>query len=120
MRITLGFVPGIIAFGLPKLAVISLLMQLLAPSRLHAALLWAFGAICLVLLVACIVWTYAQCDPPRAMWTFDLPGAKCSKPGATVPVSVAAGGESTTCLCGYVEPWGDDGGEEERIREEGV
>ncbi len=93
MFITLGFVFGILSFGVPKFAVVFLLIQILSPRYWHQVFLWVMASACTLFLTVCIILTYAQCNPPRALWTFNIPDAKCIDPGATVPVAVFAGGE---------------------------
>ena len=91
MYITLGFVPGILSFTVPKFAVILLLCNLLNPSRLHRWFLWTMAAINFIAIVVCIAIVYASCDPPYAMWTLSVV-PKCWDPNVVVYSSVFAGG----------------------------
>ncbi|TQN67056.1 hypothetical protein CSHISOI_08389 [Colletotrichum shisoi] len=43
-----GFDPGVMSFGLPKIAVVSLLTRIMNPSRWHALFLWCLSIFCLV------------------------------------------------------------------------
>ncbi|KAK8076151.1 hypothetical protein PG994_003423 [Apiospora phragmitis] len=40
-----AYCPSVLSFGMPKLAVIALLVRLLVPSRIHFWILWAMGAL---------------------------------------------------------------------------
>lgn len=68
-----AYVPGIETLGFPKLAVVSLLIRLLSPSRLHTIVLWTMGIICCLSLTAMVMTLSLQCTPPKALWTFSLP-----------------------------------------------
>ncbi|ROT36500.1 hypothetical protein SODALDRAFT_335593 [Sodiomyces alkalinus F11] len=69
-----GFPPGIISFGVPKLAVVALLTRIMNPSRWHTIFLWALTGLCNVALMGCTVILFAQCQPSRSQWNFSVPG----------------------------------------------
>ncbi|KAK1730002.1 uncharacterized protein BDZ83DRAFT_783615 [Colletotrichum acutatum] len=48
-----GFPPGVMSFGLPKLAVVALLTRIMKPSRWHALFLWFIATFCLINLIGC-------------------------------------------------------------------
>lgn len=89
-----AYVPGIETLGFPKLAVISLLVRLLAPSRLHIIVLWTMGGICCMSLTAMVMTLTLQCTPPRALWTFSLPH-NCLHPSVLEGLAFWASGEFT-------------------------
>jgi hypothetical protein len=91
MYITLGFVPGILSFTVPKFAVILLLCNLLNPTRLHRWVLWTMSAINFAAITACIVIVYAACEPVYAQWTLSIV-PKCWDPSYIVYSSIFAGG----------------------------
>ena len=92
--ITIGFVPGILSFTVPKFAVVLLLCDLLNPSRLHRWFLWGMAAINFTAIIVCIIIVYASCDPPYAMWTLSVV-PKCWDPKVVVYSSIFAGGGSS-------------------------
>ena len=67
-----GFCPGVMSFGLPKLAVIHLLTRLLNPGRAHKTFLWAIGSLCVLSLLGCVALLFAQCTPVQSQWDFSL------------------------------------------------
>ncbi|KAI1323499.1 integral membrane protein [Xylariaceae sp. FL0255] len=69
-----GFCPGVMSFGLPKLAVVVLLTRLLNPGRLHAAFLWFLGVATILVLAATVGVLVGRCQPSRAQWDFSVPG----------------------------------------------
>ncbi|KAK0385545.1 hypothetical protein NLU13_6724 [Sarocladium strictum] len=85
-----AFCPGVMCFGLPKFAVVSLLTRLLNPSRLHLWLLWGMTVLCLLTLVATVGTLLGQCTPTRAMWNFDM-AKTCVDPKYIVNFSLFAG-----------------------------
>lgn len=91
---TVAFCPSILTFGLPKLAVISLLTRLLNPSRWHWWFLWGMGIFCLLTLFATIGTLLGQCLPPESLWNFDIKG-ECAPKHHIVNYSLFAGGVCT-------------------------
>ncbi|KEZ39112.1 hypothetical protein SAPIO_CDS10502 [Scedosporium apiospermum] len=85
-----GFCPGIMSFGVPKLAVIHLLTRLMNPSRIHRIFLWFLGTLCILSLLGCVVVLFAQCTPARAQWDFSLE-RKCWSPWVLVNYAIYAG-----------------------------
>ena len=67
-----GFCPGVYAFGLPKLAVVYLLTQLLNTGRAHKTFLWTMGIFCNVALTIDCVLIFARCTPAESQWDFSL------------------------------------------------
>ncbi|SPQ25744.1 4b21163e-68a6-4bdd-8da7-29f53bda3888 [Thermothielavioides terrestris] len=90
---TIGFVPGILSYTMPKFAVVILIKDLLRPSRLHVMALWALAAVNAVLTVLCITFTYVQCEPPSALWTTGIV-PRCWDPLALIATSIASGATS--------------------------
>ena len=74
-----GFCPGIMSFGLPKLAVVHLLTRLMNPSRPHRIFLWFLGIFCVISLLGCVVVLFAQCSPAKSQWDFSVKGECWSK-----------------------------------------
>ncbi|KAK4033600.1 hypothetical protein C8A01DRAFT_19467 [Parachaetomium inaequale] len=85
-----GFVPGVLSFALPKLAVVALLTRMMNPARWHAILMWVLAVWCLVSLMGCVAILFGQCTPTRAMWTFSIKG-ECWSPWVLVNYSIYAG-----------------------------
>ncbi|EXM14085.1 hypothetical protein FOTG_17490 [Fusarium oxysporum f. sp. vasinfectum 25433] len=63
----------------PKLAVVSLLSQVLFPSPRQLRVLWGLAVACLLSNTAVITLHFAQCKPASAFWTVDAE-AKCWDP----------------------------------------
>ncbi|KAK2049471.1 integral membrane protein [Colletotrichum somersetense] len=72
-----GFPFGVMSFGLPKLAVVSLLTRIMNPSRRHTIFLWSISLFCLLNLVVCIIILFAQCQPSRSQWDFSVTKKTC-------------------------------------------
>ncbi|KAI6371870.1 hypothetical protein MCOR25_003898 [Pyricularia grisea] len=71
---TVGFVPGLLSFGLPKLAVVSLLTRLLNPKRFHKWFLWWLGLWCLASVIVTGILLLARCNPAQSLWDFSIKG----------------------------------------------
>jgi hypothetical protein len=69
-----AFCPGILSFAIPKLAVVSLLTKLLAPSPAHRIFLWCSSGLTTAALFGCVVILYARCTPARSQWDFSVKG----------------------------------------------
>ncbi|KAB5522977.1 integral membrane protein [Coniochaeta sp. 2T2.1] len=69
-----GFLPGVMSFGLPKFAVVALLTRILNASRTHTIFLWTMTTLCMASLVGCIVILFAQCTPSRSQWDSSVKG----------------------------------------------
>lgn len=87
---TIAFCPGILSFGLPKLAVVSLLTRLLNPGRLHKFVLWFMVVWCLLTLLAVTGTLLGQCQPAESQWNFDIEGT-CVEKSHIVNFSLYAG-----------------------------
>ncbi|KAH9899087.1 integral membrane protein [Xylariomycetidae sp. FL2044] len=74
---TAGFCPGVMSFGLPKLAVVVLLRRLLLPGRIHGAFLWFLGIFTQLVLLATVGVLIGRCYPARAQWDFSITEKKC-------------------------------------------
>ncbi|POS77930.1 integral membrane protein [Diaporthe helianthi] len=68
----MGFGPGLMAFGIPKLAVVAFLTHLMNPSRIHRIALWGMASLCVFNLFLCVVFHFAQCTPAASQWDFSL------------------------------------------------
>jgi hypothetical protein len=89
---TVSMVPGVLSFGLPKLAVVALLTRLLNPGKLHKWFLWflvAWGVLTLIAVGGMLV---GQCRPVESQWNFDMKG-QCASKIHIVNFSLYAGGE---------------------------
>ncbi|KAJ3535218.1 hypothetical protein NM208_g7225 [Fusarium decemcellulare] len=73
----LGFPFGLMALGLPKLAVSSLLMRLILPERVHRVLLWALPSFSMMNLLVCVALLYTRCLPTESLWNFAITEKKC-------------------------------------------
>lgn len=68
-----SFFPGILAFTLPKLAVISLLCRMLSPSRLQRIFMFGLGTLLLINAFVCLGMLFGRCRPFRAVWDVTIP-----------------------------------------------
>jgi hypothetical protein len=91
-----GFCPGILSFGIPKLAVIALLTRLLNPGRIHKIFLWCLGVTCLLSLLGCVVVLFGRCMPARSLWDFDVKPESCFSVWVLVDYAIYAGSKLTT------------------------
>ena len=90
---TAAFCPGVMSFGLPKLAVIYLLTKLLNPSRWHKWFLWWQGIWCQLTLFATVGVLLGRCRPARSLWDFSVEGT-CFDNNILVAYCIYAGGMS--------------------------
>ncbi|KAK6211633.1 integral membrane protein [Colletotrichum tabaci] len=67
-----GFAPGVMSFGLPKIAVVALLTRIMNPSRWHALFQWCLSIFCLVNFLGCVIILFAQCQPSHSQWDFSV------------------------------------------------
>ncbi|KAK3489923.1 hypothetical protein B0T13DRAFT_405400 [Neurospora crassa] len=86
-----SFTPSILAFTIPKFAVVTLLTRLLNPARWHRVFLWVLVSTCQVAILGCAVILFAQCTPSRAQWDFSITNVKCWSPWLLVRYSMVAG-----------------------------
>ncbi|KAL2262439.1 hypothetical protein VTK26DRAFT_1342 [Humicola hyalothermophila] len=86
-----GFCPGIMSFGLPKLAVVALLTRLLSPGRIHRIFLWTLAIVCLLSLIGCVVVLFGRCTPARSLWDFDVVPQTCFDVSILVNYAIYAG-----------------------------
>ncbi|KAK4151644.1 hypothetical protein C8A00DRAFT_16966 [Chaetomidium leptoderma] len=68
-----GFFPGIMAFTLPKLAVISLLCRMMNPSRTQRMFMYGLGILLLINAFVCLGMLFGRCRPFRAVWDLTIP-----------------------------------------------
>lgn len=86
-----AFMPGVLSFGLPKMAVISLLTRLLNPSKKHRWFLWWMGYWCMLTLFATCGVLIGQCYPARSLWDFSVEGS-CMPKSVLIAYCQYAGG----------------------------
>ncbi|EGO55971.1 hypothetical protein NEUTE1DRAFT_112432 [Neurospora tetrasperma FGSC 2508] len=86
-----SFTPSILAFTIPKFAVVTLLTRLLNPARWHRVFLWVLVSTCQVAILGCAIILFAQCTPSRAQWDFSITNVKCWSPWLLVRYSMVAG-----------------------------
>ncbi|OHE94163.1 integral membrane protein [Colletotrichum orchidophilum] len=89
-----GFPPNVLAYTVPKFAVVALLVRILNPGRIHQVLLWCMATGCLVLVSLCIIILFAQCTPTRAQWDFTVTEKSCWSPWVLVNVAILTGAYS--------------------------
>lgn len=89
---TAAFCPGIMSFGLPKLAVVSLLTRLMNPGRLHKWFLWWLGIWCQLTLWVTAGLLLGRCTPARSLWDFSIKGT-CISTDILIWFSVYAAGK---------------------------
>ncbi|KAF4907032.1 hypothetical protein CGCF415_v007546 [Colletotrichum fructicola] len=89
-----GFPPNVLAYTVPKFAVVALLVRILNPGRVHRIVLWSLATICLVLVLLCIIILFAQCTPSRAQWDFTITEKSCWSPWVLIDVAILTGAYS--------------------------
>ena len=91
---TIAFIPGIIAFTIPKLAVAYLLIRLMSPSRLQKWILFSLCISCIFIVSICAVMLWVQCTPSSGLWDPTV-NATCWDPSILVNYSIFAGCENS-------------------------
>ncbi|KFA70149.1 hypothetical protein S40285_06606 [Stachybotrys chlorohalonatus IBT 40285] len=94
---TAAFCPGVMSFGLPKMAVVYLLTRLLNPSRWHMFFLWWQAIWCQLTLLATVGVLIGRCRPAYSLWNFDVPG-ECFPNHILVSYCIYAG-----CFSAFVD-----------------
>ena len=91
----LNFPFGIVAFGLPKIAVVALLTRIMNPSRAHRWFLWGLSLFCMTVLSGCIPLLFAQCTPASSQWDLNFPPEKkkCLPKNVLVNYAISSGGK---------------------------
>ncbi|KAL2883139.1 hypothetical protein SGCOL_001327 [Colletotrichum sp. CLE4] len=87
---TAAFFPGIMSFGLPKLAVVSLLVRSMNPDRYHKWFLRWLGIWCQLTLFVTAGLLLGRCMPARSLWDFSVEGT-CFDVGILVAYCIYAG-----------------------------
>ncbi|EXF73516.1 integral membrane protein [Colletotrichum fioriniae PJ7] len=82
--------PGIMSFGLPKLAVVSLLIRLMNPGVYHKWFLWWMGIWCQLTLFVTVGLLIGRCTPASSLWDFSIEGT-CFSPNVLINFSIYAG-----------------------------
>ncbi|KXH49458.1 integral membrane protein [Colletotrichum simmondsii] len=82
--------PGIMSFGLPKLAVVSLLTRLMNPGVYHKWFLWWMGIWCQLTLFVTVGLLIGRCTPASSLWDFSIEGT-CFSPDILINFSIYAG-----------------------------
>jgi hypothetical protein len=76
-----------------KISVSIFLLKLMGPNSFYRKwFLYANMVIFTILACLCVIFTYAQCNPPRALWE-KIPDAKCWAPDVQANFSIATTGE---------------------------
>jgi hypothetical protein len=93
-----GFVPSLLSFAFPKLAIVALLTRLMNPSRIHRRFLWCLAGSCFVVLCANIIVMFSQCNPVSSLWDKTIKeGQKvCWDPRVNKYTAYFAGGQHYT------------------------
>lgn len=89
----MGFGPGVMSFGIPKLAVVAFLTHIMNPSRIHKIIMWGMAWLCVFNLFLCVVFHFAQCTPAASQWDFSLE-RKCWSPWILIWWATWSGCES--------------------------
>jgi hypothetical protein len=89
----LAFCPGILFFGLPKLAVLMLLVRLLNPAKWLKRFFWVTVWISQLSFICLIGLIIGRCNPPKKMWKTDTAG-KCLKMSIVTDFAVYVGAMS--------------------------
>ncbi|KXH44964.1 integral membrane protein [Colletotrichum salicis] len=82
--------PGIMSFGLPKLAVVSLLTRLMNPDVYHKWFLWWMAIWCQLTLFVTVGLLIGRCTPASSLWDFSIEGT-CFSPDILINFSIYAG-----------------------------
>lgn len=98
----LNFPFGIVAFGIPKLAVVSLLTRVLNTGRRHKIFLWVLSGSCLLVLLGCVPLLYCQVTPTRAQWDPNVEVVSALSPWVLVDYAISVGGMFCSLLEGGV------------------
>ncbi|KAI8300770.1 hypothetical protein K4K59_001342 [Colletotrichum sp. SAR11_240] len=86
-----GFPPNVLAYTVPKFAVVALLVRILNPGRVHRIVLWSLATICLILVLLCIIILFT---PSRAQWDFTITDKSCWSPWVLINVAILTGAYS--------------------------
>lgn len=86
-----GFPPNVLAYTVPKFAVVALLVRILNPGKTHRMVLWSLATGCLVLVLLCIIILFAQCTPTHAQWDFAVTEKSCWSPWVLIDVAILTG-----------------------------
>lgn len=98
IRFTLfGFVPGILSYVFPKMAVVNLLSRLLNPSRFHLRWLWFMAISCLITMMGSVAIAFSQCQPTRSQWDFSVVPDFCWSKWILVKYSWGSCGQYYNC-----------------------
>ncbi|KAF6820623.1 integral membrane protein [Colletotrichum plurivorum] len=86
-----GFPPNVLAYTVPKFAVVALLVRILNPGKTHRVVLWSLATVCLVLVLLCIIILFAQCTPTHPQWDFEVAEKSCWSPWVLINVAILTG-----------------------------
>ncbi|KAF6820832.1 integral membrane protein [Colletotrichum musicola] len=86
-----GFPPNVLAYTVPKFAVVALLVRILNLGKTHRVVLWSLATGCLVLVLLCIVFLFAQCTPTHAQWDFEVTEKSFWSPWVLINVALLTG-----------------------------
>ncbi|MCJ1394984.1 hypothetical protein MMC18_007865 [Xylographa bjoerkii] len=86
----IAFIPGIIAFSIPKIAVACLLIRLMSPSRLQKRILLSLSISCVLIASLCAIFIWVQCTPSSGLWDPTV-NATCWNPSVLINYSIFAG-----------------------------
>ncbi|OLN83433.1 hypothetical protein CCHL11_03055 [Colletotrichum chlorophyti] len=89
-----GFPPNVLAYTVPKFAVIALLIRILNPGKKHRIVLWAMATGALALVSLCIIVLFVQCTPSHAQWDFTVTEKSCWSPWVLVNIAIVTGAYS--------------------------
>ena len=104
----LNFPFGIMAFGIPKLAVVALLTRILNPGKWHRVFLWSLSGLCVVALLGCIVILFGQCSPSASQWDFSITPDYCWSKWVLVNYAIFAGCQFRPPLLSHKHPKVDE------------
>ena len=57
-----------------KISIAILILRILAPNKLRTWFLYSLIALLLIVNVVCVVFIFAQCNPPKALWRTAIHG----------------------------------------------
>lgn len=92
----LNFPFGIVAFGIPKIAVVALLVRIMNPSKWHRIFLWSLSLFTFIILLGCVPILFAQCSPSESQWNFTITDKTCWPKDVIVYYAISAGGKTQT------------------------
>ena len=94
---SIAFVPGVLAFAVPKLSVTILLTRLLRPRKIQIYIMYFLSFAVIIGGIIAVVILWQQCDPPEGLWNPSI-GAHCWSPSVVIDCAIVHGGRVSSPL----------------------